>query len=306
MTADPAPEPMSPDADTPAKSSNGDKPKRRRVVQRVVDSYNGQPCAELRPDDAPIRPGEPCGQIHLCCRGHVRARTEREERIIKRGDPCGLPAIPGGVVCRLHGGATPQVRRAAAARLAADKATGEVAVILEAATEAVAGRNPVEAFDDARQRAGAMVLALGMAVGQLAFQADAKVKVVYDDKGAPHVIVKVREEGLVGPNHAGDLAAHPLVKLYGEWLDRSARIEKIASDAGLEERRVVLEEANARGIHQVITETLAELGVELDERVRGIVAAKLRALDPGDVVDTTAQAITVAAEAGAELWPGEG
>lgn len=35
----------------------------------------------------------------------------------KNGDPCGNYAITGGRVCRMHGGAAPQVRRAADMRL---------------------------------------------------------------------------------------------------------------------------------------------------------------------------------------------
>lgn len=37
------------------------------------------------------------------------------------GKRCKLPAIPGGTVCRFHGGSAPQVRRKAAERLEATK-----------------------------------------------------------------------------------------------------------------------------------------------------------------------------------------
>src|SRR5690242_1517577 len=35
-----------------------------------------------------------------------------------RGEPCGLHAILGGTVCQVHGGRAPQVKRAAAERIA--------------------------------------------------------------------------------------------------------------------------------------------------------------------------------------------
>lgn len=37
----------------------------------------------------------------------------------RNGKPCGRDAIKGGTVCNMHGGAAPQVRRAAALRLLA-------------------------------------------------------------------------------------------------------------------------------------------------------------------------------------------
>lgn len=35
----------------------------------------------------------------------------------RQGNRCGKPPIPGGTVCRMHGGAAPQVKEAALARL---------------------------------------------------------------------------------------------------------------------------------------------------------------------------------------------
>lgn len=37
----------------------------------------------------------------------------------RKGQRCGKPHIPGGTVCRMHGGAAPQVKQAAMARLMA-------------------------------------------------------------------------------------------------------------------------------------------------------------------------------------------
>lgn len=51
----------------------------------------------------------------------------------RKGNRCGGPAIPGGTVCRLHGGAAPQVRAKAQERLAdlidPDRALREAAMI---------------------------------------------------------------------------------------------------------------------------------------------------------------------------------
>jgi len=50
----------------------------------------------------------------------------------KSGPRCRQPAIPGGTVCRFHGGAAPQVRSKAAIRLASlvDPAVAKLAKIL--------------------------------------------------------------------------------------------------------------------------------------------------------------------------------
>jgi hypothetical protein len=50
------------------------------------------------------------------CKAHTR-----------QGRPCGNCAMKGQLVCRLHGGASPQARAAAAARLAEQKALTEIA-----------------------------------------------------------------------------------------------------------------------------------------------------------------------------------
>lgn len=55
------------------------------------------------------------------------------------GKPCNAEAIRGANVCRVHGGSAPQVRRAAALRLAAliDPAIGVVAKALKSKTERI-------------------------------------------------------------------------------------------------------------------------------------------------------------------------
>lgn len=60
-----------------------------------------------RPD--PMRAGHPMRVSGQRCGGHSK----------QTGKPCKYPAIPGGTVCRFHGGAAPQVIAAAAARLEA-------------------------------------------------------------------------------------------------------------------------------------------------------------------------------------------
>lgn len=72
----------------------------------------------------------------------------------RTGQRCGLPPIPGGTVCRFHGGATPVIKAAAARRLALAAAEREV-------TDRVAASGPLTLRDVYAElaRTGAMAVA---------------------------------------------------------------------------------------------------------------------------------------------------
>lgn len=253
---------------TPAALSHPQLPS----VQRVVDLGV---CTWIRKNTD----GQPCGLIHNRCAGHLKSTNP--DRADTRDYPCGQPPQKGLTVCRFHGGGAPHVRAFAARNAALDRAKGEMGELLDACRTTVAGRTTVDALDEMRERAGAMVVALGLLVGGLATRADAHIDWVTGD-GASHLDVTVHTEGIVGPDHAGDLKAHPYEQLYGQWLDRAARIEKLAADLGLEERRITLDESRAQAIIVVIRGTLEALGIDFDDgRVPGIVAGQLRALEAG-------------------------
>ena len=59
----------------------------------------------------PLKAADPIGN------GHPMKVTCKATN--RQGKRCGKPPIPGGAVCRMHGGAAPQVRDAAEARLRA-------------------------------------------------------------------------------------------------------------------------------------------------------------------------------------------
>ena len=91
----------------------------------------------------------------------------------RSGKRCARPAIPGGAVCRYHGGAAPQVKEAAKLRLAAlvDPAIGELEKLLKrskqdavrfAAVKDVLDRNgfkPAEKVEVTQQTSMAVILA---------------------------------------------------------------------------------------------------------------------------------------------------
>jgi hypothetical protein len=67
---------------------------------------------------------------------------------------------------------------------------------------------------------------------------------------------------------------------YDRWTRNQAVFAKAAADMGLAERRLELDESQARTIVAVIEATLTELGVSFtDPRVPAIVAQNLRAIE---------------------------
>jgi hypothetical protein len=81
---------------------------------------------------------------------------------------------------------------------------------------------------------------------------------------------------------AGELTPAALMS-YGEWLDRTARIAKTVLDAGIDERRVRLVEAQAGLIVGGLRWVLGQVGLAGDERAHGLVSFMLRELDQSRV-----------------------
>lgn len=75
-----------------------------------------------------------------------------------------------------------------------------------------------------------------------------------------------------------DTKAHALLTMYGEWIDRNARVCKLALDAGIEERSMRLAEQMGRllaGTLEVVMDRL-ELTPEQLQRAPDIIAEELR------------------------------
>lgn len=167
----------------------------------------------------------------------------------------------GQARCHLHGGGTPQARRAAGRRVAIEAARRE-ALRLGGSVDA----NPLDVLLEAVREAWSNVAAYRLAVSTLD--------------------VTVSRDGAVAvPEHFDDkdsrdpALAHILVDLYNSERDRATRYAKLAIDAGVEERLVRVQESQAAEAWAAVTAGLEEAVLTEEQRAaftRGF-ARQLRA-----------------------------
>lgn len=246
-----------------------------KPVARVVASYDGVPCAHLRPDDAPTRPGEPCGEIHERCRGHVRTKTAD-----RYGDPCHRTPEPGLCVCKIHGGQLPEpanVAKVARARRAYGRLVGHTSQPVE---------DPVAEF------------ATGL--GLLRDWRDGLLELVAEIQNGddPHLVAAGDEfftvdagEGshpaitgnLLVLDPAGHYRLHPVVIEARAAIEAFAKASADAVKIGLEERQTVLAERQIDLTIDVLKVVFERLGLDPDSALGMFVAA---ARDR-DAIDTT-------------------
>lgn len=174
----------------------------------------------------------------------------------KRGGQCRQRPIPGGKVCRYHGGGAPQVRAAGQRRLAAIK--------IEKDAQAAVARMGVENVEDplgelSKMAAGsrAMVEALGARVNALS---DIEA---WDDKSAPH--------------------ARVALEAYERALDRTHRLLDTLVKHGYAERQIAIAESEAALVSGIIRRVISGLGLSPDQvkTAQTLLAAEFRALDKG-------------------------
>lgn len=167
-----------------------------------------------------------CGTTHTRCRAHNRA-----------GNPCQKHPSPGAAVCRLHGGASPQAKKAAARRIAETKAAEQ----LDRLGLRREGLTPTALLAEVVERAGAD---LEYAATQAA---------------------------------AGD---PDWIDAYQTILDRAGKVAKAGVDAGLAERAVQVQEAQAAILANLVRDALdrAQVPDQLRTVILGELADGLRAL----------------------------
>lgn len=212
-------------------------------------------CGKLHTHD-----GTPTGRV--TCRAHNRA-----------GQMCKLAPMRGGFVCRMHGGSTPKVKKAAAERKILSFTEGKIKKLLDECD--IPSKHPLDGLLEVVQRAGAMMRLLGGLVGELDPENRTEVTGV-DDAG--NFVLK--QLGIYGPDHNGDAAPHILLTLYGQWSDRYARACKLALDANIDERMIRNAEATTDVFFTALKKALDAVSLDPVQRglFNGTLAAELRRL----------------------------
>lgn len=166
------------------------------------------------------------------------------------GERCKRAATQGAPVCRVHGGAAPQVRRKAAERLAAHEALGELA------------RRGVTPVDNP-------LAALASLAGEILTAKD-----VFRDR-----VARLQEEAWRFTDDKGGEQLRAEIAMYERALDRSARVLADIARLKIDERLMAITEAQGQMVAAVIVAVLErlELGEEAG-RVRELVAVELERL----------------------------
>jgi len=167
----------------------------------------------------------------------------------RAGTPCARGPAPGGIRCKLHGGAIPRAKAKAAERL------------LEAKVRKLVP-------DHVAPMANPLLSLLTVAAEAEAFKDE--LRGLVGDLGE-----RIRYSGAEGSEQ---LRAEVVV--YERALDRVGRMCVDIAKLGLEERLVRQQEALGAGLVTVLTAALADLGLDpAEDRVRGVVAAQLSRLE---------------------------
>lgn len=155
----------------------------------------------------------------------------------RTGERCKRFAPPGGFVCNLHGGKSPQAIAKAQKRVALERAGKAVAKL-----GAPVHVDPDTALSDLLAEVNALAAFFREQVDSLAAEGVGRMLNPIDGK------------------------AHAFLGLYGEYLDRTMRVAKVINESGINERRVRLAEAEANLIAQFVRGFCADVGLNIGDR----------------------------------------
>lgn len=183
----------------------------------------------------------------------------------RTGLQCGAWAVPGGLVCKWHGGRSPQAQASAAKNLAeqaAREAADRLAVLIDT--------TPEQALLDEVKRAAGMV----------AFYQARVIEVDEADRNSLIWGQTKDDESGEYPGALYEAAPNMWLQLWNQERDRLVRVAAAAIKAGIEERRVKLAEQEGALVAAVIRRILDQLGLTPAQAalVPTVVPKELRAL----------------------------
>lgn len=183
-------------------------------------------------DDSPTRPGpmvltpDPAPVVAIPRRPRVPCSATTSA-----GKPCRKFAIVGGTVCATHGGSAPQVKAAAARRIAQAKAAASLAEV-----DVTPIDDPVAELVAVAEEARAWQRHLADQVAELG--------------------------GLTMFTEHGE-QARAAVQLYERAMDRVAKFLEVWVRLGMDERVVRIQERQVALVARAVEDTFAELGVDV-------------------------------------------
>ena len=182
------------------------------------------------------------------------------------GQQCGCKPITGSTVCRYHGGGTRHVKQAAARRIAIQNAR-DLVVRLGGSIDV----DPLDALLEMVKEAAWNVAAYRIALDELGIHVG-PIEHAGTTKGAGVAVQAVPGEHNIEPARP-----HVFVELYDRERDRLARYSKMCIDAGVEERRIRIVEAQAQKLGEVVEAAVRSLNPTPDQ-YRGALQAAAKAM----------------------------
>lgn len=263
-----------------------------RTIDRVIASYNGVPCTTLRPIDAPVRPGESCGEIHGCCRGHSTGSAHPE----RRGDPCQRPALSGLEVCGNHGGQLPEPAaksRQVRAQRAVGRLTGDSTPVIDPAATLAELAGEIQTWRDGLRE---LVAKIQDGDDDLTITAGAEWYEGDDARRHPNVT-----GDLLVLDPAGHYKVHPLVTMAEAADERLAKVLAEMTKLGIADRLAKLQEDQVELAVAAVKLMLERMGHNPDDGLGLFLAA---ARDVNALSGTVSQAIEAhVVHADDDVWP---
>lgn len=241
------------------------------------------PTAPHPPDQDPEEEPPVCAR---CSRLHYRnGRRTCTAHGTTTKMPCMAYPIPGGLVCRLHGGSLPQVIQAAEWNLRNQESRRIAAAALSTYGKGFDPPDP-ESIDPVGDllilvwRSGRAERFWAERVAELEIPQlgnQTRVMTVGEGEDAQPMEVLGDATAIIGPDRNAELRLHPYVIAWNQERDRFAKICKAAVDAGIDERMTSLAEDQGALVAQLIGKIID--AIEVTPGVALSPAAKKAALE---------------------------